>query len=215
MQKTDAAELRRLWAKAEAVGGDGRDLAIAMNTAYLALPALLDEIEAAREEVRRLTQANGDIRKERDRAVAEAQRQDGVAKGLRRDFEAAREINGRLYEAAEIAANYLHGIRKAVPETIYADILGDWDVSHPAEDQCAYSRSGTESALSEALDKASDASEWLDARDNRMKLIGAAEELEKAAAEEWEVASYGGNPILIVGRLQQRAAKLRQEAEGK
>lgn len=55
----------------------------------------------------------------------------------------------------------------------------------------------------------------LQARDRRMKLIGAAEELEKAATEEWEAASYGGNPILIVGRLQQRAAKLRKEAEGK
>ena len=48
----------------------------------------LDELEALREEVRRLTQANGDLRKERDRAVAEAQRQDGVAKGLRKKLEA-------------------------------------------------------------------------------------------------------------------------------
>lgn len=49
MPPTDIAELRRLWAKADAVGGDRRDLAIAMNSAYLALPALLDELEAARE----------------------------------------------------------------------------------------------------------------------------------------------------------------------
>lgn len=45
------------------------------------------------------------------------------------------------------------------------------------------------------------------------KAIGAAEELEKVAKDEWQVASDGGNPILIVGRLQQRAAQLRREAE--
>jgi len=44
--------------------------------------------ERLREKVRRLTQANADLRKERDRAVAEAQRQDGVAKGLRKKLEA-------------------------------------------------------------------------------------------------------------------------------
>lgn len=119
MQKTDTAELRRLHEAAtkgewivepvDAIGravlrrGARRMFPIPANdaafiaAAHNALPALLDELEAAslemrrqgsviaelREEVRRLTQANGDIRKERDRAVAEAQRQDGVAKGLR------------------------------------------------------------------------------------------------------------------------------------
>ena len=50
--------------------------------------ALAVDNERLREKVRRLTQANADLRKERDRAVAEAQRQDGVAKGLRKKLEA-------------------------------------------------------------------------------------------------------------------------------
>lgn len=142
MQKTDTAELRRLWAKAEAVGGDGRDLAIAMNTVYLALPAMLDELEAAREDLK-ATKATIRIM---DQSI------EGLESAL------GKECN--------------------VPQ-------------------------------GEAVWK------WLLKRDRRMKAIGAAEELEKAAKEEWQVASDGGNPILIVGRLQQRAAMLRQEAEGK
>ena len=47
---------------------------------------LLAELSAARETICRLSQANADLRKERDRVVAEAQRQDGVAKGLRKEL---------------------------------------------------------------------------------------------------------------------------------
>lgn len=86
MSRVDIAELRRLLGEMD-LAGDGwilRSMLVAD-----AIPALLDELEALREAVRRLTQANGDIRKERDRAVAEAQRQDGVAKGLRKELTAA------------------------------------------------------------------------------------------------------------------------------
>ncbi len=86
------------------------------------------------EEVRRLTQANGDLRKERDRAVAEAKRQDCVAKGLREENRA---------------------------------------------------------------------------RDRRQKLIGAAEELERLARQD-----YNDDPAAIK-YFRQRAAQLRQEAEVK
>lgn len=105
MQKVDLAELRRLHEAAIQETSTPQDLRRSMNAAYLSLPAMLDELEAARlemrrqgsviaelrEEVRRLTQANGDLRQERDRAVAEAQRQDGVAKGLRAQLAAAKE----------------------------------------------------------------------------------------------------------------------------
>jgi len=64
---------------------EAQDKALYLKQAILERDALVMELEVAREELRRLTQANADLRKERDRAVAEAQRQDGVAKGLRKE----------------------------------------------------------------------------------------------------------------------------------
>ena len=92
MSRVDIAELRRLLA-------DDAPIRWAQNAAAVwnALPALLDELEAAQEEVRRLTQANGDLRKERDRAVKEAQRQDSVAKGLRAELAAAQDLLARIH----------------------------------------------------------------------------------------------------------------------
>lgn len=57
----------------------------------------------AREEVRRLTQANADLREERDRAVKEAQRQDAVAKGLRKERDALAADSERLRAALDRA----------------------------------------------------------------------------------------------------------------
>lgn len=155
MQKVNTAELRRLWAKAEAVGGDGRDLAIAMNTAYLSLPALLDELEAAREALSQI-----------------------------------------YWKSIELG-----------------DDRGDSTINHIAADALK----GDTSPLA--------------ARDRRMKAIGAAEELERlvevlledlADMNQPEFASRGEvSPGYCQGvkevadGLTDRAAKLRQEAEGK
>ena len=56
MQKVDIAELRRLHEAAMQETSTPQDLRKSMNAAYLALPALLDELEAAREEVAELKQ---------------------------------------------------------------------------------------------------------------------------------------------------------------
>lgn len=146
MSRTDLAELRRLWeaAKKGQWLADDREVysdcsggnivanrpdavnwesgekwtanAAFISAAHNALPSLLDELEAARKELRRLTQANGDIRKERDRAVKEAQRQDGVAKGLRSELEVVREANSATVEM--IAA--LSGRLKAAGQELEA-----------------------------------------------------------------------------------------------
>lgn len=74
------------------------------------------------EEVRRLTQANGDLRKERDRAVEEAQRQDGVAKGLRAELakeKANASLVGTWEQAARKAAGE-DGVQFVGPNTIFA-----------------------------------------------------------------------------------------------
>ncbi len=100
MSRVDIAELRRLLGEMD-LAGDGwisRSMLVAD-----AIPALLDELEAAQEEVRRLTQAVGDLRKERDRAVKEAQRQDSVAKALRKDRDALAADNARLRAALDRA----------------------------------------------------------------------------------------------------------------
>lgn len=112
MSRVDIAKLRRLheaakkgkwvamtaehdaedgiaWAQSADCQRDA-DHAEYISACHNALPALLDELEAAQEEVRRLTQAVGDLRKERDRAVKEAQRQDSVAKVLRAELAAAK-----------------------------------------------------------------------------------------------------------------------------
>ena len=56
MPPTDIAELRRLHEAAMQETSTPQDLRKSMNAAYLALPALLDELEAAREEVAELKQ---------------------------------------------------------------------------------------------------------------------------------------------------------------
>lgn len=102
MSRVDTAELRRLWEAAnKPEGWTAIEHGNFTRAAFNALPALLDQLEASREEVRRLKQANGDIRKERDRAVAEAKRQDGVAKGLRKERNALAADNARLRAALE------------------------------------------------------------------------------------------------------------------
>lgn len=66
--------------------------------------------ESAMEEVRRLTQANTDIRKERDRAVKEAQRQDSVAKGLRRELRQTLEALGGVAQPGVSEAFLILGV---------------------------------------------------------------------------------------------------------
>lgn len=161
MQKVDTAELRRLHDAAMQETSTPQDLRRSMNAAYLALPALLDELEAAREELRRLTQANGDIRKERDRAVKEAQRQDGVAKGLRAENE---RLTDCIFQGEGIDATGELGITRQ------------------------------------------NFREWINARDRHTKLIGAA---------EWLEANNKRLDTMNRADVEQEAAKLRQEAEGK
>lgn len=134
MPPTDITELRRLWEAANSTDGcSAMEYETYHRAAHNALPALLDELEAARlemrrqgsviaellEEVRRLTQANGDLRKERDRAVAEAQRQDGVAKGLRKERDALRADNERLRAALEeVRTHYPEDYKVRITEII-------------------------------------------------------------------------------------------------
>jgi len=102
MSRVDIAELRRLHEAANSTDGcSAMEYETYHRAAHNALPALLDELEAAQEEVRRLTQANADLREERDRAVKEAQRQDAVAKGLRKERDALAADNARLRSALE------------------------------------------------------------------------------------------------------------------
>lgn len=87
MPPINTAELRRLHAQGER----------SSHSFYVfdSIPAILDELEAAREEVRRLTQANGDLRKQCDRAVAEAQ-QDGAR------LDSAMDLGPEENEQAEV-----------------------------------------------------------------------------------------------------------------
>lgn len=129
MQKVDLAELRRIWADGEAA-----PIRWAQNAAAIwsALPALLDELEAARAENERLT--------------------DVIFQG--------------------------EGI----------DATGELGITRE------------------------NFREWIDARDCRMKLIGAAEGLELVAGE-W--SKRGRDRRFHAQELLERAAKLWQEAEGK
>lgn len=101
MSRVNLAELRRLHEAANRPDCTGTEYNYFTRNVLDALPALLDELEAAREELRRLTQANGDLRKERDRAVAEAQRQDSVANGLRRQLDGFKPVGGDFIKAAK------------------------------------------------------------------------------------------------------------------
>lgn len=137
MQKVDTTQLRRLHQAAMQEDSTPEDLRRSMNTAYLALPALLDEL---------------------DSALAEA---------------------GRLRAAAE----------EVVPVLCY---------------------SGWPDGIKAALASTPTTAAWLEARDRRNRLIGAAEELEVIAGE-W--SKRGRERRFLAQDLTERAAQLRREAE--
>lgn len=91
MQKVDIAELRRLHEAAMQETSTPQDLRKSMNAAYLALPALLDELEAAREEVRELK--------------ADYQRLEEIRRDLMERCERMRSIDGLPLD--EIAARQI------------------------------------------------------------------------------------------------------------
>ena len=137
MQKTDLAELRRLW-EAATKGQNWQEEVLFAEACKLSLPALLDELEAAREELQ----------------------------GWRHE-------RAMTIEAFRLIQNGLD------PKLI----------GHP---------NGSE--FGDALRA------MLDARDRRMKLIGAAEELER-------LARVNQHRMLDCNDLTERAAQLRREAE--
>lgn len=155
--------------------------------AHNALPALLDELEAAREEVRRL---NGIISGAKNVACAYCQHVT-KAEGLTDD-----EIRDRVLEhTVNCDQRPEAGLLMAMLFMVHAVGMNTDGLPKNSPELFALKFSDT-----------------LDARDRRMKLIGAAEEWELEAG----IAKAAGRDLITYQReyLEQRAAKLRQEAEG-
>ena len=203
MQKVDIAELRRLH----------RQGARSRNSLYVfdCIPALLDELEALREEVREV-QTKVEVMK-------------GEAKQHFADLKHAEfERDECLLESEKLAAN-LEFVRAEVTD-IHEGLCRSRDAAPGMEwaelVQAAESCGSTLSLIA-------DMSTRLNARDRRMRLLGAAEELERSAKTLREDLADMNPPEFasrgkvapgyceclqdVADGMEERAAQLRREAE--
>jgi len=210
--QTDTAELRRLLADGEAA-----PIRWAQNAAAIwnALPALLDELEAARAENERLTDVI--FQGEGIDAAGEL----GITRANFREWlrERDKELQAARQESATMRATIISAmvdVQHNLPGNGHAklSLLLDGVMKTP--------RNNEERLLEEVRELKSErdaavlilkmdghATEYalglLDARDRRMKAIGAAEELERIAAN-W----YQEMVAWTATDFEERAAKLRQ-----
>lgn len=217
MQKVDTAELRRLH-EAATKGMNWQEEVAFSEACKVHIPALLDDLEAARAENERLTDVI--FQGEGIDAAGEL----GITRANFREWlrERDKELQAARQESATMRATIISAmvdVQHNLPGNGHAklSLLLDGVMKTP--------RNNEERLLEEVRELKSErdaavlilkmdghATEYalglLDARDRRMKAIGAAEELERLAKENepWPIQCF---------ELKQRAAKLRQEAEGK
>jgi len=179
---------------------------------------LKTKLRKSQEEITRLQQAYSASVQEvaaKSRELHETGRRiSNQRKELARFEKRVRELEAEIEVRDNSANETLRILREALTDRGFHS---EMEAATAAAKEIAELRQGIESANGAAahyLSKITEAQKGLDARDSRMKALGAAEELRRLAAEDCDTVFPGDLPHITQEGLLERAAELEAAGEG-